>query len=266
MDLKEPCICKEFGSTLAGTSVQWFVGLPNERIRTFAELVDAFNQQIASSRCFEKTTIDLYKVYQKYREPLRDYLTRFNWEKVTITNCDTPTAIEAFRRGRVADWRKDPGLPPTFDNYGFNVTLTVLVKEFEKLGNAVRWPPKTSKPRSNPDSKLWCEFHGDYGHRAKDCVALRKEIDVLVKKGYLTEYMSTHTSNNVRDNTTPYKLPPPPPHHKVINYIAGGSEICGATYSQAKRVTRGIGTRVQGQKCLQVAHTYYNLMSQTWNT
>ncbi|KAL8091847.1 hypothetical protein AgCh_034199 [Apium graveolens] len=32
-------------------------------------------------------------------EPLRVYLTRFNREKVTIINCDVPTAIEAFRRG-----------------------------------------------------------------------------------------------------------------------------------------------------------------------
>ncbi|XP_074351988.1 uncharacterized protein LOC141691146 [Apium graveolens] len=274
--------------------------------------------QFVSSRRFEKTTSDLYKVYQKYREPLRDYLTRFNREKVTITNCDTPTAIEAFRRsleresplyeeltkypcksmddvqakamaqirleedkrededkkvttprqrehkpdykpytrgvrdehlvnslqGCIADWRKDPSLPPTYDSYGFSVTPTVLVKEFEKLGNADRWPPKTSKPRTNPDSKLWCEFHGDYGHRAKDCIALRKEIDVLIKKGYLTEYMSTHATNNVRNNVTPSKLLPPPPHHKVINYIVGGSEVCGSTYSQAKRMTIETGTRV----------------------
>ena len=44
---------------------------------------------------------DLYRVVQKHREPLRDYLSRFNKEKVTITNCDIPTEIEAFRRGLV---------------------------------------------------------------------------------------------------------------------------------------------------------------------
>ncbi|XP_074361074.1 uncharacterized protein LOC141701268 [Apium graveolens] len=99
MDLKEPCMCKGFGSTLAGPALQWFVNLPNGSIGTFADLVNAFNLQFASSRRFEKTTSDLYKICQKYREPLRDYLTRFNKEKVSITNCDTPTAIEAFRRG-----------------------------------------------------------------------------------------------------------------------------------------------------------------------
>ncbi|XP_074347001.1 uncharacterized protein LOC141685820 [Apium graveolens] len=138
-----------------------------------------------------------------------------------------------------------PGVPKLMEKVTpTSITPTVLVKEFEKLGNAVRWPPKTSKPRSNPDSKLWCEFHGDYGHMARDCVALRKEIDVLIKKGYFMEYMSTHASNNVKNDVMPSMLAPPPPHHKVINYIAGESEVCGATYSQAKRITRETGTRV----------------------
>lgn len=101
-EMREPCMCKGFGSTLTGPALQWYVGLPNGSIETFADLVDAFNLQFASSRVFEKTTSDLYKIVQRYREPLRDYLTRFNHEKVTITNCDIPTAIEAFRRG--LDW------------------------------------------------------------------------------------------------------------------------------------------------------------------
>ena len=52
---------------------------------------------------FDKTMSDLYHIIQKHREPLRDYLSIFNKEKVTFTNCDIPTAIEAFRRGLVRD-------------------------------------------------------------------------------------------------------------------------------------------------------------------
>ncbi|XP_074363158.1 uncharacterized protein LOC141703583 [Apium graveolens] len=98
-DLKEACICKGFGSILSGPALQWFVNLPHGSIKTFADLVDAFNMQFSSSRVFEKTTSDLYNIMQRNRESSRDYLTRFNREKVTITNCDVPTAIEAFRRG-----------------------------------------------------------------------------------------------------------------------------------------------------------------------
>lgn len=73
-DLREPCMCKAFGSTFFGRALYWFVALPNRSIRTFDDLVDAFNLQFASSRVFEKTIGDLYKIVQIYRELLRDYL------------------------------------------------------------------------------------------------------------------------------------------------------------------------------------------------
>ncbi|XP_074374437.1 uncharacterized protein LOC141714840 [Apium graveolens] len=333
-DLKEACMCKGFGSTLSGPALQWFVNLPQGSIRTFADLIDAFNLQFVRSRVFEKTTSDLYKIVQRSREPLRDYLTRFNREKVAITNCDVPTVIEAFRRGleresplyeeltkypcrimdavqakamaqvrleedrmkedekyykpsrKIAtprsrdykpytrpnrdevhvnstresnewkreehsDWRKVPNLPPTYDSYGFTIMPSAMMKEFTKLGGIVKWPVKSNKPKANPDSKLWCDYYGDYRHKAYDCVALRKELQFLTRKGYLTEFMvskkTSYVGNDVsprRNNMTSLRQPSPPPHHKVINFISGGSEICGSTYSQAKRAFRETNIRV----------------------
>ncbi|XP_074342482.1 uncharacterized protein LOC141680053 [Apium graveolens] len=43
---------------------------------------------------------------------------------------------------------------------------------------------------------------------------------------------------------TPVRQPPPLPHHKMINFIAGGSEVCESTYSQAKRAYRETDIRV----------------------
>ena len=63
-DLREACMCKGFCSTLAGPALQWFVSLPNGAIETFADLVDTFNLQFESSRVFEKTTSDLYRIVQ----------------------------------------------------------------------------------------------------------------------------------------------------------------------------------------------------------
>ncbi|XP_074298694.1 uncharacterized protein LOC141629617 [Silene latifolia] len=96
---KEACMCKEFGSTLSGAALQWFVGLPNKSIANFADLVNEFNQQFVSSRKPEKQTSDLYRIVQGFEESTRDYLNRFNKEKVEIPRCDIATAIQAFRRG-----------------------------------------------------------------------------------------------------------------------------------------------------------------------
>ncbi|XP_074348771.1 uncharacterized protein LOC141687414 [Apium graveolens] len=221
----------------------------------FANLEDTFNMQFSSSRVFEKTTSDFYKIVQRHREPLHDYLTRFNRDNMTITNCDVPTAIEAFRRElerksplneeltkypcrtmddvqakamaqvrleedmreddekyyrtsrkittprsreykpysrpsrdevyvnttgerndwrkeERSDWRKDPNFPPTYNNYGFTITPSAMMKEFTKLGDIVKWPMKINKLKANPNSKLWCDYYGDYGHKAYECVAL----------------------------------------------------------------------------------------------
>ncbi|XP_074283594.1 uncharacterized protein LOC141608136 [Silene latifolia] len=47
----------------------------------------------------EKQTSDLYRIVQGFEESTRDYLNRFNKEKVSIPRCDIATAIQAFRRG-----------------------------------------------------------------------------------------------------------------------------------------------------------------------
>ncbi|KAK9750464.1 hypothetical protein RND81_02G199100 [Saponaria officinalis] len=102
-DLRETCLCKGFGSTLCGPALQWLVGIPNGTIKSFANLVNSFVQQFVSSRKLQKQTSDLYRIVQRFNEPLRDYLQRFNQEKISIPNCDIGTAIQAYRQGLVRD-------------------------------------------------------------------------------------------------------------------------------------------------------------------
>ncbi|XP_074271679.1 uncharacterized protein LOC141595615 [Silene latifolia] len=95
--VKEACMCKGFGSTLSGPTLRWFVSLPNRSISTFADLVNAFTQQFASSRKPQKHPGDLSGV-QGASEIIGEYNTRFNNEKVAVRECDVSTIVEAFRR------------------------------------------------------------------------------------------------------------------------------------------------------------------------
>ncbi|CAH9056361.1 unnamed protein product [Cuscuta europaea] len=316
-DQREACMCRGFGATLAGPALKWFVNLPNEGIESFAELVDSFNHQFASSRILEKQTSDLYRIIQRRGESLRDYLHRFNKEKVSIPRCDIPTAVEAFRRGlsddselyreltkypcrtfedveaktlafirleedqqtrhrqdaydggqrksstskkhdyrtgkpyvrtedrpvsSIVNWLDDPDLPPVINDYCFNVATPGLIHSLEKLGEKVIWPRRTDKPAGRRDPNKRCDFHGDIGHNTEDCVALRKEVAYLLKNGYLTEIMSERTKSLLgRDGkASPDESRPPSPSApcKVINFINGGSDLCGLTYSAAKRHAR----------------------------
>ena len=35
----------------------------------------------------------------------------------------------------------------------------------------------------------YCNFHHDYGHDMNKCVALKEEIETLIKRGKLVKYM-----------------------------------------------------------------------------
>ena len=84
---------------------------------------------------------------------------------------------------------KDPSLPPTYDNYGFDISPSTLVRELSKLGDIVKWPLKTNKPMGLIQIP-------NYGVTSMEIMAtghltvspIRREIQTLVKKGYLTEY------------------------------------------------------------------------------
>ncbi|XP_021737565.1 uncharacterized protein LOC110704094 [Chenopodium quinoa] len=98
-DIREAIMCKGFGATLSGRALTWFINLDNGTIRSFAGMVNLFKIQFASSRKIEKQSSDLYRVVERHGESLRDYLNRFNREKIGIHKCDAPTTIKAFRRG-----------------------------------------------------------------------------------------------------------------------------------------------------------------------
>ncbi|XP_074336820.1 uncharacterized protein LOC141673994 [Apium graveolens] len=265
MDLKEPCMCKGFGSMLTGPAIQWFVGFPNGKsYRGFykgLERGSPLYEELTKYPCSTMKDVQVKAMAQvrleedrredddKYYRPSHKIATTRSrdYKPYSRNGREEPRVYSTNKR---ADWRKDPSLPLCM-TAGFNIKPSAMMKEFHKLGNVVKWPVKSNKPKLNHDSKLWCDFHGEYGHRAHDCVVLQREIQTLIKKGYLSEFMK-HSTHDKRERS-PARQPPPPPHHKLINFIAGGSDICGATYSHAKRITWDTNMQV-AQADVKVSH------------
>ncbi|XP_074315707.1 uncharacterized protein LOC141651915 [Silene latifolia] len=265
-------MCKGFGSTLSGAALQWFVNLPNKSISNFAGLVNVFNQRLKRSKR-EKLSSDLYRIVQRFEESTRDYLARFNVEKISIFRCDPTTTVNAFRRGlhRDSDLYKDltkhscatceevkqmaeatyrlekdedrrdlygtdsPSIkittekknerakpynkntvnkvsgetesteaPPKLSEYGFTTGLAGVLKAIRELGQRVRWPKKPTPGRTTEE---------------------------MPAKGLLPKGAKSGKVNTA-DQAQPS---PPPPYSKIMSVITGGSEICGLTYSAAKR-------------------------------
>ncbi|KAL5573698.1 hypothetical protein UlMin_023295 [Ulmus minor] len=100
---REACMCKSFGSSLQGPALQWYTNLANNSISSFAQLTDTFVEQFASSKKLEKLSGDLYRIQQRRTESLRDYVDRFNREKVSIPFYNQETAADAFLKGLLPD-------------------------------------------------------------------------------------------------------------------------------------------------------------------
>ena len=55
----------------------------------------------------------------------------------------------------------------------------------------LRW---LSQMRSDPakrDNTRYCEFYRDYEHHMDDCIQLRKEIEYLIRRGYLHRFIAS---------------------------------------------------------------------------
>ncbi|XP_070056169.1 uncharacterized protein [Nicotiana tomentosiformis] len=100
-----------------------------------------------------------------------------------------------------------------------------------------RFPRPMRSDPSQRDPNLWYEYHGTHGHRTGDCRYLREEVETMLKKGHLSEFLSNRAKNNYghsRDNTEPSKIGEDPPR-LTINMILGGNEINGVTFSAVNK-------------------------------
>ena len=54
----------------------------------------------------------------------------------------------------------------------------------------LRWPTQMKSDPSIRGNTRYCEFHRDYEHRTNDCIQLKKEIEYLIRHGYLRRFIT----------------------------------------------------------------------------
>ncbi|XP_048623998.1 uncharacterized protein LOC125592685 [Brassica napus] len=305
-EFHEATMCKVFGSTLIGPALQWYINLPIRSISSFTTLSDGFVEQFATSV-----------------EPLRDYIARFNQEKVSIPECNVTTTISAYKRGMLPyedlykeltkyqcktmedvlsralahiKWEEDvasrartqhkqatrqdrsdrderSSQKPTKDQVGrnwgrymsrpleraegmsvstwpdishFYVSQPELINALRQMGQLVKWPPKM---------------------RTEDCIALKIEVNELLQKRYLREFLS-EKAKNLLSKETPMKSAEtkpasPPRQDRVIHVISGGSKISGKSHAAAKKSTRNakLGLETSKSKRLLLGSDEIGLMA-----
>ena len=82
-----------------------------------------------------------------------------------------------------------------------------------------------SDPTTRDNSKYY-EFHRDYGHRTDDCIQLKREIEYLIRRGYLRRFISLENQpQNQAQNQALAQQPPPQPRQMTTQHQQPLGEI-----------------------------------------
>ncbi|KAK3016946.1 hypothetical protein RJ639_007322 [Escallonia herrerae] len=109
-----------------------------------------------------------------------------------------------------------------------------------KSQNILKWPKPMRGPADKRNSQLYCHFHKDHGHTTDECKVLQREIENLITKGHLKQFIKANDrQQNGRRNQrrTEETQPKDPP---VINTIFGGPSAGGLSSSSRKAYARHV--------------------------
>ena len=118
------------------------------------------------------------------------------------------------RRGNLRD-RLGPSQSKSRRHYSpqrFTPLTSLVSQVLRKVRNEqfLRWPTQMKSYPTTKDNSKYCEFHRDYGHRTDDCIQLKREIEYLIRRGYLRRFISPENQiQSQAENQVPPQQPPP---------------------------------------------------------
>ncbi|XP_022864883.1 uncharacterized protein LOC111384791 [Olea europaea var. sylvestris] len=150
---------------------------------TYAIKCDAFKMSL--SKTPSKTVTELLTRGEKY----------INMEKTLNLGKVGPSHDRVeYKRAHDPNPRQEPPrskqrqeVPPTSFTR-LNTSKTNILMEIKDM-KELKWLARMRSPPQSRDMSKYCEFHRDHGHTTKNCKALQREIEALIKRGLLSSYV-----------------------------------------------------------------------------
>uniref|UniRef100_A0A2N9F3F9 Uncharacterized protein n=1 Tax=Fagus sylvatica TaxID=28930 RepID=A0A2N9F3F9_FAGSY len=230
----EEIMCRAFPMGLRGSARVWFNKLESESIGSFIQLSRAFIDHFISAKKIDRPKEDVTVtafmaglrkgdfLYDLCKDP-PETLSELMYEAQKHMNAED--ALEAMddpppkRRKETEVRKQEPAkqkvskftetperkrttTPPVkFSSFTpLNTPIDKLLLQIQD-DPSLRWPGKIrSDPNSRPKN-LYCRFHRDHRHLTEDCVALKEQVETLIRQGKLQKYVSR--SSNSRPTKPP---------------------------------------------------------------
>ncbi|XP_022870705.1 uncharacterized protein LOC111389949 [Olea europaea var. sylvestris] len=140
-----------------------------------------------------------------------------------------------------------------------NTSKTNILMEVKDM-KELKWP---SRMKSSPDTRdrgKYFEFHRDHGHTIDDCHALQREIEALIKRGFLKNYIGhdKRPRNDCDNRKEPGAGSSAQPTAGTINIIVGDIASGGDTrFGGGVIIPEGI---IELNKIQAIVSTFYLAM------
>ncbi|GKV06489.1 hypothetical protein SLEP1_g18383 [Rubroshorea leprosula] len=186
-----------------------------------------------------------------------------NRKRMKTTQNRGPMSTPRFGRPNSAPPQQPAGKTPV--NWtAFNLPRSQIFMQIKNKMDLRRLGPMRTAAATR-DHTRYCDFHQDHGHTTEQCNSLRSELESLVQKGMLNEYIqrveqprfvreqgSQHQAirNPLNRQGVGYQQAPPPlpPPARVIHMITGGLEAGGLSSKQRKLYVREVKHQNRAQK------------------
>ncbi|XP_038978844.1 uncharacterized protein LOC120109168, partial [Phoenix dactylifera] len=114
-----------------------------------------------------------------------------------------------------------------YENYTpLNVPQAKILMEIEGR-DYFRPPPPMRDTVARRNPRKYCRFHRDYGHDMEDCFQLRDDIEALIRRGVLNQFVRNWCEERrpVENAALPGNPNDNRPIAGTINTIGGGSSV-----------------------------------------
>ena len=98
-EVLDEIMCRAFPTTLKGPARVWFSKIPPNSISSFKELSKLFVNNFIGERRHKRSSSSLLTIEQGENESLQSFITRFNWEALTVDEVDDKLLLAAFHNG-----------------------------------------------------------------------------------------------------------------------------------------------------------------------
>ncbi|XP_070021963.1 uncharacterized protein [Nicotiana sylvestris] len=239
---------------------------PRDHVTAFTTDVkgnDLTKQEIES---VEKRMKDIFKIKQGDSELLRDFVDRFQRERMTLPRVPDNWAAVAFasnlndksseatrkikeslREFSTTTWndvynryntklRIEEDTVPQFHHEESNSSRR---SEIEKRSGKNRYDPYMGPAGKDSRSKHDSQRYDKKSRNRESGSSsrfLQSEVDHLLKQGYLTELFSEKGKQAYMKNRQEPLKPPSP--KRTVNVISGGEDIHGVTYTASNKVSK----------------------------